>query len=60
MGVVEWARNASAWISALLNRKVATTDSFRSAVEEALLNIDSDDDGNVSVRELVSFILRCF
>ena len=51
-------KSAVEWVKALLNRKVTTAEDFRRAVEVAVQNTDEDADGNISLRELISFILR--
>lgn len=58
MGFVGWFRSAKVWISALLNRKVCTVDELRSNVASAIDACDLDGDGNVSVREFITFVLR--
>ena len=58
MGFIDWVRSAKAWISAMLNRKVCTVDELRLNAESALDACDPDGDGNVSVREFITFILK--
>lgn len=58
MGFVGWLRSAKVWISALLNRKVCTVDELRLNVASAIDACDLDGDGNVSVREFITFVLR--
>ena len=56
--MIQWFASAVEWVKALLNRKVTTTTDFRLAVEQAIENTDEDADGNISLRELITFILR--
>ena len=58
LGISQWLKSAVEWVKALLNRKVITAEDFRRAVEVAVQNTDEDADGNISLRELISFILR--
>lgn len=58
LGISQWLKSAVEWVKALLNRKVTTAEDFRRAVEVAVQNTDEDADGNISLRELISFILR--
>ena len=58
MGFVDWLRSAGAWISALLNRKVCSADELRVNVVSAMDACDKDADGNISVREFITFVLR--
>lgn len=59
MGIVVWLKSAWQWLKALLNHKVTTADDFQTAVTQALIDCDTDADGNMSVREIISFVLRC-
>jgi hypothetical protein len=58
MRFVDWLRSVKAWVSALLNRKVCTVDELCLNAESAIDACDPDGDGNVSVREFITFILR--
>lgn len=58
LGISQWLKSAVEWVKALLNRKVTTAEDFRKAVEVAVQNTDEDADGNISLRELITFILR--
>lgn len=58
MGIVDWLRSARVWISALLDRKVCTADELRVNVVSAMDACDKDTDGNISVREFITFVLR--
>lgn len=58
MGFIDWLRSAAAWVSALLNRKVCSVDELRVNAETAIDACDRDGDGNVSVREFITFIVR--
>lgn len=58
MGFVDWLRSARVWISALLNRKVCSADELRVNVVSAMDACDQDVDGNISVREFITFVLR--
>lgn len=58
MGFIDWCSSAKVWISALLNRKVCTVDELRLNVASAIDACDLDGDGNVSVREFITFVLR--
>lgn len=58
MGIVDWLRSAGAWVSTLLNRKVCSADELRVNVVSAMDACDQDVDGNISVREFITFVLR--
>lgn len=58
MGFVDWLRSAGVWISALLNRKVCSADELKVNVVSAMDACDQDADGNISVREFITFVLR--
>lgn len=58
MRFVDWLRSVKAWVSALLNRKVCTVDELCLNAQSAIDACDPDGDGNVSVREFITFILR--
>jgi Ca2+-binding EF-hand superfamily protein len=57
MRFTEWLHSAAAWISAMLNRKVCSVEELRLNAESALDACDPDGDGNVSVREFITFVL---
>lgn len=59
MGIVDKLRTFVDWLNLLLNRRIATADDFRLAIEQALENSDSDSDGYISIRELITFTMRC-
>lgn len=59
MGIVDRLRTFVDWLNLILNRRIAKADDFRLAIEQALEDSDSDSDGYISVRELVSFTMRC-
>ena len=58
MRFTEWLRSAAVWISALSNRKVCTVDELCLNAQSAIDACDPDGDGNVSVREFITFVLR--
>jgi Ca2+-binding EF-hand superfamily protein len=58
MGFIDWVRSAAAWISAMLNRKVCSVEELRLNAESAIDACDPDGDGNISVREFITFMLR--
>ena len=58
MGFIDWLRSAAAWVSAMLDRKVCSVDELRVNAASALEACDPDGDGNVSVREFITFIVR--
>lgn len=58
MRFTEWLRSVKVWVSALLNRKVCTVDELRLNAQSAIDACDPDGDGNVSVREFITFMLR--
>ena len=58
MGFVDWLKSAGVWISTLLNRKVCTADELKVNVVSAMDACDPDADGNISVREFITFVLR--
>ena len=58
MGFIDMLRSVKVWVSALLNRKVCAVDELRLNAESAIDACDPDGDGNVSVREFITFVLK--